>query len=200
MMWYYAYRAIKTSNDVISGIPAGTEDPLLLLNAAQGYAYRAYMYFTLAQGFQYTYVGHESLPCVPVLTDKNAVEAAANGCPRSTVEETYAQIVSDLTTAIDMLGKAEAAGKTVKDIAAVGSKRSVSQAVAYGLRARVYMVMNKWKEAAEDADKAITLSGATPFSIAEASKPTFVTSDEHNWMWCISVSYTHLTLPTTRRV
>lgn len=187
MMWYYAYRAIKTSNDVISGIPADTEDPLLLLNAAQGYAYRAYMYFTLAQGFQYTYVGHESLPCVPVLTDKNAVEAAANGCPRSTVEETYAQIVSDLTTAIDMLGKAEAAGKTVKDIAAVGSKRSVSQAVAYGLRARVYMVMNKWKEAAADADKAITLSGATPFSIAEASKPTFVTSDEHNWMWCIYI-------------
>lgn len=187
MMWYYAYKTIKSSNDVIASIPADTEDPLLLMNAAQGYANRAYMYFTLAQGFQYTYVGHESLPCVPVLTDLNAIEAATEGTPRSTVEEVYAQILNDLTTAIEMLSKGEAAGYTVSNIADVGSKRFVSQAVAYGLRARVHLVMNKWKEAADDAANAIRLTGATPFSIAEASVPTFVTSEEHNWMWCVYI-------------
>lgn len=187
MMWYYSYRAIKASNDVISSIPADTEDPLLLLNMAQGYANRAYMYFTLAQGFQYTYKGNESLPCVPLLTDLNAVEAATEGTPRSTVEETYALILDDLTKAIDMLAKAEGAGYTVSNIADIGSKRFVSQAVAYGIRARVNLVMNRWKEAADDAANAIRLSGATPFSIAEASVPTFVTSDEHNWMWCVYI-------------
>ncbi len=188
MMWYYAYKAIRASNDVISSVPSDTEDPTLMISAAQGYVYRAYMYFTLAQGFQYTYVGHESLPCIPLLTDQNALQVANDGgCPRSTVEETYTQILNDLTTAINLLSKGEAAGKSVSDLAEIGSKRFASQAVAYGIRARVYLVMNKWKEAADDAQKAIALSGATPFSIAEASKPTFVTSDEHNWMWCVYI-------------
>ena len=187
MMWYYAYKTIRTCNDVVSNVPENTEDPTLMLNAAQGYANRAYMYFTLAQGFQYTYKGNETLPCVPVITDKNVEVAALDGCPRSTVEQVYTQVLSDLETAITMLTKAEDAEYTVKDIADVGSKRFVSLAVAYGIRARVYMVMNKWQEAADDAAKAIALTDAKPFSIAEASVPTFVTADEHNWMWCVYI-------------
>lgn len=184
LSWYHGYKIIRASNDVIQNIDPETTDPVLQLYAAQGYANRAYIYFELAQLFQYTYKGHESLPCVPLITDKNSSEAAANGCPRATVEEVYAQILSDLDMAIGMLS---ATDKDITYIADSGAKRFISLGTAYGLRARVNLVMNNWSAAASDAEKAIQESGATPISIAEASKPGFQSMSEHNWMWGIYV-------------
>ncbi len=184
LSWDYAYKVILASNDVLKNIPADTDDPTLQLYAAQGYANRAFMYFNLAQLYQYTYKGHESLPCVPILTVENADEAAANGCPRSTVEEVYAQILSDLDTAIRMLTDC---GMDVSSIAETGVKRFVSLGTAYGLRARVNLVMNNWKAAADDAAAAIAKSGAVPLSMSEASAPGFSTMTAANWMWGIYV-------------
>lgn len=185
MTWYYSYKIINSANTVIATIPADTEDPELMLYAAQGYANRANMYFILAQMYQYTYKGHESLPCVPILTDENSEQAASEGAPRATVGQVYEQILSDLDTAIDMLSRS---GLSVDRIADSGTKRFVSLGTAYGLRARVNLVMNNWKEAASDAQNAIDHSGCTPYSIAEASKPAFNGADDHNLMWCIYVT------------
>ena len=187
MSWYYAYKIINSANTVLSNIPEDTDDPQLQLYASQGYANRAYVYFTLAQLYQMTYVGHEDLPCVPVLTEKNSTEAASNGAPRASVREVYAQIIADLDKAIDFL---TASGLSVDRIADTGSKRFVSLATAYGLRARVNLVMNKWAEAASDAAAAIAECnkyGWTPYSIAEASRPAFNSADDHNLMWCVFI-------------
>ncbi|MDE5975949.1 MAG: RagB/SusD family nutrient uptake outer membrane protein, partial [Muribaculaceae bacterium] len=183
MAWYHAYKIIKAANDVVGSIDPETTNPSLQMAGAQGYANRAYMYFMLAQLFQYTYVGHTDLPCVPIITDLNANEAAA-GIPRSSVEEVYGQIMSDLNKAIQFLTDCKLSPSTIAD---VGVKRFVSLGAAYGLRARVNLVMNKWAEAAADAQMAIQTSGATPYSIAEASRPAFISSDEHNWMWAVYV-------------
>lgn len=184
MSWYYAYKMIKAANDVIANIDPETTNPQLQLYAAQGYASRAYAYFTLVQLFQNTYVGHESAAGVPILTVENSEEAATEGAPRASVQEVYDQILSDLDLAVNML---ENSGLGVDKIADVGTRRFVSLGVAYGLRARVNLVMNKWQAAASDAAQAIAKSGATPLSIAEASVPGFNNSDEHNWMWAIYV-------------
>lgn len=182
--WGYAYKVIRSSNDVIKNIDPETTDKSLMLYAAQGYANRAYMYFNLAQLYQYTYKGHETLPCVPIITEENADVAATDGCPRSTVQEVYDQAMSDINKAITMLTES---GMGVENIAETGIKRFVSLGVAYGIRARINLVMNKWSDAAADAASAIQYSGAVPKSIAEASKPTFKSSDESDWMWCVYV-------------
>lgn len=184
MAWYYAYKVIKSANDVIANIDSETTDPQLQLYASQGYGNRAYQYFMLAQMFQYTYKGHETLPCVPIITDVNANQAASEGAPRATVEEVYTQILADLDKCISNLSEC---GLGVDKIAEAGTKRFISLGVAYGLRARVNLVMNNWQAAADDAEKAISIGGAVPSSIEEASKPTFSSSDERNWMWCIYI-------------
>lgn len=186
MCWYLSYKVIKASNDVIASIESA-DTPELMLYAAQGYANRAYAYFNLAQLFQYTYVGHENLPCVPLITNLNSDEAAINGAPRATVQEVYDQIMDDLNTAITLLADSEL---PVTNIATTGSKRFVSLGAAYGLRARVNLVMNKWGDAASDADNAIKASGCTPLSIAEASRPGFSDSNDHECMWAIYIQET----------
>lgn len=184
LAWYYGYKIISSANTVIASIPADTDDAMLKLYAAQGYGNRAYIYFTLAQMYQYTYKGHESMPCVPIITDKNSDTAASEGAPRATVQEVYDQILSDLDTAIELLSSS---GLSVDRIADSGSKRFFSLGTAYGLRARVNLVMNNWSAAASDAQNAIDNSGCTPYSIAEASKPAFNNADDHNLMWCIYI-------------
>lgn len=184
LAWYYSYKLIKAANDVIANIDPETTNPQLQLFAAQGYANRAFAYFYLTQLFQHTYVGHESALGVPILTVENSDQAAADGSPRATVKENYDQILSDLNTAITML---ESSGLSVEKIAAVGTRRFVSLGAAYGLRARVNLVMNNWQAAASDAAQAIAKSGATPLSYAEASVPGFNNSDEHNWMFGVFV-------------
>lgn len=183
MSWYHSYKVIKAANDVVANIDPETTDPQLQLYASQGYANRAFMYFQLVQLFQSTYKGSESLPCVPIITDVNANDAAA-GIPRATVQEVYDQILSDIDKAIKFLTDCKL---SVSKIADSGTKRFVSLGAAYAIRARVNLVMNNWQAAADDAKMAIQTSGATPYSIAEASRPAFWNSDDHNWLWAIYV-------------
>ncbi len=187
MSWYYGYKIIDSANSVLKNIPADTEDPELQLYLAQGFANRAYVYFNLAQLYQFTYKGHEDLPCVPLITDKNADTAASEGAPRETVRAVYAQIMEDLDKTIELL---TVSGLGVDRIADTGYTRFVSLATAYGLRARVNLVMNNWQAAAADAASAIaeaSKTGISPYSIAEASRPAFNNANDHNVMWCVFI-------------
>jgi len=184
IVWNDLYKQIFTSNNVIVGIDPETDEPLSQFFLAQGLAVRAFSYLILAQLYQFNYVGHETDPCVPIITDKNANEVALNGAPRSSVQEVYTLINTDLSNAIDLLTSAEKEGVKRAD------KRYVSLAVAYGIRARMNLAMQKWSDAASDATKAIEASEARPASIAAVSAPAFWTTDEVNWMWGVIVAET----------
>ena len=188
MAWYNAYKVIFAANNVLSPYDLENIDDEGKLYAAQALGARAYMYFSLAQLFQYTYVGHETLPCVPIITEKNSDEVALNGgAPRASVEDVYKQILSDLDLTIQFLSEC---GTTPKAISSTGSNRFIWLGTAYGLRARVNLVMNNWQAAASDAENAIATSPATPFSIQEASVPAFTDSDNHNCMWAVYIQET----------
>lgn len=182
IVWNDMYAIIYATNSVIGAIPAETEDPTLQFYRAQGLATRAFSYWVLAQLYQFNYVGHQSSPCVPIITDENSNEAALIGAPRSTVEEVYTLINSDISTAIDLLDKAATGGVVRSD------KRYISLAVAYGLRARINLTMQKWTEAASDATNAIAAFEGAPASIADVSKPSFWSVSESNWMWGIIIA------------
>lgn len=187
LAWQSFYRQIFTANAAIKSIDPATEDPELQFYLAQGLAIRAYDYFNLAQIFQFTYVGNEDKKCVMLITDKNSDEAAVNGCPRSTVKETYDLILSDLNEAVRLL---EESGLKPENVLDSKPKRFVSLATAYGLRARVNLVMNKWADAAADAEAAIKSFKGAPMSMATASHPGLSSLDESNWMWGIAIAET----------
>ena len=180
LVWRTMYKQIYAANAVAGMISADTEDDNLKFYLAQAYAVRAFDYFTLAQLYQHTYVGNKEKPCVPIITNENADEAGANGCARSTVEETYVQILKDLKAAIELLSSTE----TVRE-----DKRYVSLEVAYGIRARVNLVMNNWAEAASDAEMALK-GNATPYSMEAICKPGFSDIEDASWMWGCLVAET----------
>lgn len=185
--WGNCYNQIFAANAAIKSISADTEDPTLQFYLAQGKAIRAFDYFVLAQIYQFTYKGNESAPCVMLVTDLNEDEVAMNGCGRSTVEETYTQIVTDLDDAIALL---ESSGLSPEDVLSSQPKRFLSLAAVYGLRARVNLVKNEWDAAAADAEKAITLFKGAPRSLANAAGPGFTSLDESDWMWGIAIAPT----------
>lgn len=172
MRWSLFWNQMKLANDLISMLADADES----YNRYKGMAHavRAFDYFSLIQKYQFTYVGHENDPGIPLITDDLDVEETS--FPRVPVETIYKLIMSDLDTAIEML-EGYIRPSTNKDF--------IDQQVAYGLRARVNLVMNNWAAAASDA--AAALAGYSPHSMADVSKPAF-TQMADPWLWGIIIN------------
>lgn len=83
MVWQDFYSYISAANSIIVSFDVNSTVPDDMFNMAQGYALRAFCYFQMAQMYQFTYVGHEDSPCVPIVTDENSADAAENGSHRA---------------------------------------------------------------------------------------------------------------------
>lgn len=184
IIWNNLYAIINMSNNVVGSIAADTDDPTSQFYLAQGLAARAFSYWNLVQLYQFNYVGNESAPAVPIITNENSNDAALEGAPRATVQEVYDLITSDLSSAITLLNSAEDGGMIRAD------KRYIDLAVAYGLRARVNLTMQNWSAAAADATAAIASTTATPAGIDDVDEPAFMSVSEGNWMWGIIIQET----------
>ncbi len=172
-IWTLYYQHIKSANSILNSLQSDEEPTGEAANyIGQALASRAFDYLQLVQTYQFTYLGHEQELAVTILPEDMTAEEGMNN-PLATVEEVYAQIMSDLNTAILYLEE-----NPVERV----DKAQITAAVAYGLRARANMLMGKYAEAATDAQSALTLSGATPYSIAEVSVPSF-NNDAHSWIW-----------------
>lgn len=187
MTWFNMYKQIKTANSLIATISPDTDNPELQFSLAQGLAVRAYDYWVLAQLYQFNYKGNENKPCVPIITDENEVAAASEGAPRATVQAVYDQILSDINAAIDLIKES---GLTAAQVAQGNPKQLVSLAAAYGIRARVYLTMHNYTEAAKDAQNAITAFSGRPYTAAEISVPGFTNANDNSWMWAICLTST----------
>ncbi len=185
MAWRYNYNQILAANTAIGNINPETTDPVMQFYLAQAKAMRANAYFTLAQLFQHTYVGHESEPCVMLITEENQEEVLVNGIGRSSVAKTYELIDSDISDAISLI---EQSGIEPDMVIEEKPKRFISLAAAYGLRARVNLVKQQWADAASDAQSAIDEFDGMPLSAEQASKPGFISISDSNWMWGIAVN------------
>lgn len=161
------YNTIAAANEVIRTYSESVQDPESRHKTAQAHAIRAFAYLTLAPYFQFRYEDAADLPCVPIVTE--TTEDFTNN-PRATVGQVYQLILSDLNTAIEGLN----------DYTRPDKSRIDSQ-VAHGLRARAYLYMGKWEEAAADAY--IAAEGYLPASMQEVSVPSFYDINEHNWIW-----------------
>lgn len=139
--WTYFYQIINNVNYILSASPTASGDKAKLnYLTAQAYAVRAFSYFMLIQSYQQTYKGHESLPGVPVYTQPTLSSSKGKG--RGTVQDVYDRIVEDLDLAMAYY---EASGLSQSDVS------EMDYYAANMLKARVALVMNDWKTAAEAA-------------------------------------------------
>jgi len=165
------YNQISAANDIIKSYGERTDEDAIN-HIAQCRAMRAFDYLALAPYYQYKYVGHENELCVPLVT-LETTDFANN--PRATVKEVYDLILEDLNYAVENLTSDRG-----------GDKSRINKTVALGLRARAYLNMEKWAEAAADASAALALcadEGLAPATIEQVSTPAFYDINETNWVW-----------------
>lgn len=147
-LWNAYYTWVSNANYLLAAeetISGSTTDVNYVMG--QAYAIRAYSYFMLAQTFARTYKGHESEKCVPIYTEPTTPQT--EGQPRSTVQEVYAQITSDINKACELLKET-----STKD------KSHIGYDVALGIKARIALVMEDWAAAKEASLAAISASSA----------------------------------------
>lgn len=174
LRYSFFYNQIRLCNDVLAsyGSDLSSASSQTKYAAGQAKAVRAFDYLCLAPYYQFRYQDSKDLPCVPIVKESMTQEEYTSN-PRATVEDVYSLIISDLTEAISLL---EGYGRGT-------DKSRVDQQVAYGLRARAYLSMGMYAEAAQDAEKA--LAGYTPYTLQEVSTPAFCNLTDHNWLWGI---------------
>ena len=150
IFWYHRYNIIANANSIINKFDEGTltETPRLLEIVGQAYAYRAYAYMSLVQHYAKGYlIGNPSSdPGVPLLF---ASETPFTSAPRSTVQEVYDQINSDLDAAISNFEKG-----APRPSGNAYDKANLNIDVAWGLKARMALATGDWATAADAAVKA----------------------------------------------
>lgn len=181
MHWNAMYNPIMTANKVWQDFGERTGESLFQFYLGQASALRAFNYFYLAQLYQQTYVGNEEQPCVPIITGVDAYSVAQEQRPRATVREVYDYILQDLDMAEHLLSQTAVVRP---------GKQFVTPQVIWGLRARIYMVMNRWEEAADYAQRVIAAGVAVPYTRDEVAKPTFNDINHNAWLWGIDTEET----------
>ncbi|WP_238388022.1 RagB/SusD family nutrient uptake outer membrane protein [Hymenobacter sediminis] len=173
--WTQMYQAVNGANNVLAALP-GLSDPLLTAtekNQLLGEAYflRALVYFDLGRGW-----GGVPLVLTPTRTKENG-----RGIRRSTLAQTYDQVLTDLAQAETLLPEAATRNRAVK-------------AAARALRARLHLYRQQWTEAEAYATQVISSSNyglVTPYraismapflSRESVFELTFSNSDA-NTMW-----------------
>lgn len=179
--WRYYYRLVRSANTVISALGGNDAVPELEENQhmmGQAKAMRAYCYFYLAQFFALEYVPTDEI--LPIYTDPTQQNQ-----PKSTTEDVYKLIISDLTDAITLLETFERTGK-----------HQVNKYVAEGLLAYTYAVMggDYYSEAKKLTQDIIDNGG---FTIVPASEVVyngdgavggFNNVATPGWMWGVDIT------------
>ena len=149
--WNFPYQQVFYANVVLDGINkvAITSSNAQTWNSIKGSALfiRAYAFYNLAQIFAPVYdknTADDDLG-IPLRLNPNVDEASH----RSTVNETYTQILSDLLQAKDLL----------QDSVPVANLNRPSKPAALALLARVYLSMRVYDKAGAYADSCLLLHG-----------------------------------------
>jgi hypothetical protein len=172
------YRAINSVNSVISSVPS-VNDPLLTAaekNSILGEAYfiRALSYFDLARGW-----GGVQLQLKPT-SDLSILK----GIKRSTLDQTYDQILADLVQAEQLLPEDAT------------TRNRAQKSAARALRARLHLYRKQWADAETYATQVIANTKYTlvkpyksfftaPFQTAESVLELAYSANDRNGYWSL---------------
>lgn len=151
LVWNTYYPQIKSTNIVISAIPSDVTDEKLKTIRGQALALRGYFYFMLARTYGPTYVGNTTKLSIPLYT-----EVTLEGKARSTVDEVYTLIESDLKEAAILLANYSRSNNDSVDLSTVQA-----------FLAEVYLEMGKYPDAG---------------NMAHAARENYTLLNEAEWM------------------
>lgn len=148
--WRGRYRNILACNAVIEALPtmSYTESEKGIYNklAMQAYALRAYHYFCLINTYALPY--SESNLNEPGVILNTASDIGISGQPRSTIQEIYDLINSDITKALQYSDGANNQA----------SKFEITKAAVCFLAARIALFQNQWDEAIKASEDFLKLN------------------------------------------
>lgn len=145
-LWTDAYEVINTANNVLEAIPVVNEEDQGRVRG-EALFLRGSMFFELTRLYGQPYVAgntNSDLAVPLVLTPTRGIEESSY-VSRNTVQEAYAQVLEDLTTAESLLPETNGFFAT--------------KAAASAMLSRVYLQMERFADARDAADRAITSSG-----------------------------------------
>ncbi len=168
-VWFFNYNIIGSANNIINASEDLQSSDDLNNILGQAYAYRAWAHFNLVRWFGKAYmVGNPSSDLgVPIML---ATEPPYEGLARSTVQQVYTQIKSDLEMAVTHFSDAS-------------DRPNISHLnidVAKGIAAQVFLTTGDWANAAKYAREA--RQGYSLMSEAQY-KSGFNSIDNPEWMW-----------------
>ena len=171
--WAMYYDVINNMNNILvnaDNIAYDSQEQEASIKG-QALALRAYAYFNLVNIFQFTYIGHESDPGVPVYT-----EPTTEGKARGTVQDVYDRIIEDLDDAITLMSAHPYARRHISDI---------DLNVAHGLRARVALQTGDWPTAESEAVAART---GYNLNTSDEFASGFADYTQSTWMWGLEIN------------
>lgn len=148
--WRRAYEDINQANLVIEALPVVTTPSLADTYRGEALFIRGAMHFELVRLYaqQYRAGGGNSQPGVPItLTPTNNIEQASTQTARASVEQVYAQVITDLTQAIGLLP--------------TDNSNRATRFAAKALLARVYLQQGNYAQALRLSNEVLTETGSS---------------------------------------
>lgn len=148
--WFASYNRIYYYNTVIDNImnADGSDEQQKLSIRAEALISRALEYLYLVNGYAkyYDVRTAESDPGVPLILDE---DISKKNLVRASVKDVYAQIQSDLQTALPNL-----------PMQAKGNAFRASKAAGYGILAKMYLYMGNYAEALKAANEVLEINNS----------------------------------------
>ena len=148
--WFASYNRIYYYNTVIDNImnADGSDEQQKLSIRAEALISRALEYLYLVNGYakHYDVRTAESDPGVPLILDE---DISKKNLVRASVKDVYAQIQSDLQTALPNL-----------PMQAKGNAFRASKAAGYGVLAKMYLYMGNYAEALKAANEVLKINNS----------------------------------------
>lgn len=183
-VWNYYYGFLGSVNGVIRAIDEETAASGPLAYLATAFAYRAMLYLDLARMYEFlpndiytdgkNNEGNTVLNLTVPIVKEDLTEEEAAFNPRATRMDMYTFILEDLN-------KAE---KYIPNLTNTSNNTMPDLACVYGLKARLYMWVEDYENAALYARKAIDAAKVSPYTESKALGIATGYNNTADFMWC----------------
>lgn len=167
-IWTSAYRTINITNNILSGV-AVVNDADKDRVKGEALFLRGVMYFELVKLYAKPYSAGaiNANPGVPLVNTPTRGIGDSSYVARSTVEQTYAQILNDLTEAESLLPEINPGSSAVTRMV------FATKGAAAAMLSRVYLQKEDWNAAAQAANRAITIALANGRALSASYAGSF---------------------------
>ncbi|MBQ9665588.1 MAG: RagB/SusD family nutrient uptake outer membrane protein [Bacteroidaceae bacterium] len=172
LVWTLIYAGVNNANNVLDNIDDATgqtEDRNRI--KGQAYGLRGYMYLELASHFSFAIDKDPNAVCAPIYTKTTDFAQASEGVAASSVSEVYAQAISDLENALELIPTNYA--RT--------AKYQMNRQVVLGLLSRANLYARNWQKALDYSEE---LLGLNHYLMTEEEwKSGFNQVSNNEWIW-----------------